>query len=384
MVKKEIIILGDIEMGGGTLTDDFISDRTLSELIRFLTRKKHPVDLVLNGDTLDFLKCPYIKNGKKKYTRHVTAEISRTKLKLIYNAHQQVFDALKNFVQKKKNHLYFIIGNHDQDLFFKSVRYELRKILQAKSNVSFTLKYQKHQVYVEHGQQYDLFNKVNQKHLFLQYKGNPILNIPWTSFGIISNFLTLKEEHPFLERIKPHPVLFKYHESILKKLKMKSVDYVLKSIFYFPIRYYFDPTYAFPRMLFGELYYRFKNRNFDVDQIVDLFKRKNRRIIRQNKLYVLGHIHENYLEEREGWAIIHPDTWRDEYIMDNKTKELSSKPKKYVKVIVNKDNEIYWNIEECPRKRSTLLFSDVTKEEKKFLKLAAKEEGFKLPALKTF
>ena len=53
-MKKEIIILGDIEMGGGTLTDDFISDKTLAKLIYSLCNKNVPVDLVLNGDIFAF------------------------------------------------------------------------------------------------------------------------------------------------------------------------------------------------------------------------------------------------------------------------------------------------------------------------------------------
>ncbi len=61
-MERETIILGDIEMGGGTLTDDFISDKALSHLIRTLSQRAHRVDLVLNGDTFDFLKCPSIVN----------------------------------------------------------------------------------------------------------------------------------------------------------------------------------------------------------------------------------------------------------------------------------------------------------------------------------
>ena len=100
-MNKEVIIIGDIEMGGGTLTDDFISDQTLSRLIYSLCNKNVPVDLVLNGDTFDFLKCPYIENQVASYPRHITAEISLAKLRLIYNAHTPVFEALKRFVAEK-------------------------------------------------------------------------------------------------------------------------------------------------------------------------------------------------------------------------------------------------------------------------------------------
>ena len=45
---KEIIVIGDTELGCGDLHDDFISDKLLSKLIRSLAKKKHPVELVLN------------------------------------------------------------------------------------------------------------------------------------------------------------------------------------------------------------------------------------------------------------------------------------------------------------------------------------------------
>ena len=107
MIKKEVIVIGDIEMGGGTLTDDFISDKALSKTILSLNKRKHPVDLILNGDVFDFIKCPYIVNNKKKYPRHITSEISLGKLRLIYKAHKPVFEALRKFASGKNNRIYF-------------------------------------------------------------------------------------------------------------------------------------------------------------------------------------------------------------------------------------------------------------------------------------
>ena len=117
-LEKEIIIIGDIEMGCGNLTDDFISDKALSELIKELSKRKHPVDLIFNGDTFDFLKCPYFDKNRLTYPRHVTEKISLSKLNLIYHAHSKVFEALENFINNKKHQIYFIFGNHDFDLVY--------------------------------------------------------------------------------------------------------------------------------------------------------------------------------------------------------------------------------------------------------------------------
>ena len=246
-MNKEVIIIGDIEMGGGTLTDDFISDQTLSRLIYSLCNKNVPVDLVLNGDTFDFLKCPYIENQVASYPRHITAEISLAKLRLIYNAHTPVFEALKRFVAEKKNRIVFVIGNHDADVVHPEVQECIRKLLNSSENVFFSFYYNEQGIHAEHGHQYDFLNKVNEEHLFLTHKGQKILNIPWVSLGLISKFMILKEQYPMLERITPRPAMFSNHKTVEKVIAQHGLKYLLKSLIYYPIRYYSYPTYTFPK-----------------------------------------------------------------------------------------------------------------------------------------
>ncbi|PIN76639.1 hypothetical protein COV17_01745 [Candidatus Woesearchaeota archaeon CG10_big_fil_rev_8_21_14_0_10_36_11] len=383
-MKKEIIVVGDIEMGGGTITDDFISDASLAKLILSLCKRKHPVDMILNGDTFDFLKCPYIHNLKKTYPRHITATISIGKLHLVYNAHTKVFNALTQFVKQKKNALYFIIGNHDPDLIFKEIQDEIKKILGASDttidNVKFQMSYRHHKVYTEHGHQYDFFNKINLTYPFINYKKTKILNVPWASFVIIGGFLTMKEEYPFMERISPHPVLFSLHRSLMTKLSWRGMKYFIKSILFYPFRYFFDPTYMFPREVLREAYKRVKEMHWDVDKVVDAF-RKQRRALGNHRIHVLGHTHEQYVEERGKWVILHPDTWRDEYILDKKTRRLYPKTKRYVDIIVNDDDTLTWDLVDIPIKRHILNFDKVMKHEVRFIQEVAQEEGFRFPLL---
>ncbi len=375
---KEIVVLGDTEIGGGTLTDDFISDNAFYDLVSSYSNKKNTVDLILNGDTFDFLKCPIIKNGITTFPRHITKEISLEKLDLMYKAHPKFFKALEKFVKNKNNRLFFVIGNHDHDLFFKDLQKKIKKIIKSKSNVFFRLKYHYHGVYAEHGQQYDFLNKVNPKRPFLKYFGKNILNINWISFGLVSRFMTLKEEHPFLERIKPYPLLFSHHKAVVKKISWRSFEYFIKSLIYYPLRYFYDPTYSIPSHLIKEFYRRYKNVHWDVDEIISVFKRKRKRFIKKNKILILGHIHKKHIEQEGNWTIIHPDSWRDEYILDANTKILTAKIKRYVHIKVEENNDLHWDLIEVPIKRSQLNFNEVIKNEKNILQLAAKEEGFKL------
>jgi UDP-2,3-diacylglucosamine pyrophosphatase LpxH len=381
-MKREIVILGDVEIGGGTLTDDFISDKALVLLIRNIMKSKTKVDLVLNGDTFDFLKCPLIvtRKGKRKYTfpRHITSTISLQKLDLMYQAHTKVFDALHDFVQRRKNRLFFIYGNHDHDLFFPEIQRELKKILHSKANVYFRMEYNYHKVHAEHGHQYDFLNKINPNRPFITYKGEEILSIPWISFGIISNFLDIKERHPFLERITPRPRLFEQDKTIVQLLSRKGIKYLVANLLWYPVRYFWDPTYTYPKEIFRELYRKFKHVHWDVDSIIGKFKLFGRNIIKENKVIVLGHVHEKLIESKQGNVIIHPDTWRDEYILEEKSKRLVPKTKRYVHVFVQDNDEIGYQVVEVKIDRKLFTLKDVREKEKEYLCKAAKQEHFKL------
>ena len=371
---KEIIVIGDIEMGAGNLTDDFVADQTLSELFVEFSQRPHPVDLILNGDTFDFLKCPSRLTPSTEYPRHITTSISLAKLELIHRAHKPVFDALKTFAAQKDKNLFFILGNHDHDLVRKEVQEEIKTILGNKSSIHFPgLSYHQHKVYVEHGHQYDFLFRINLKHLFLNYRGESILNFPFVSFGALSQMMRLKEDHPFLERINPRPALLTHHHMILKKINRYTLEYFIKSLVYYPFRFYSDPTYSFPSHLFRQFYRKMRNFNYDIEDVMTVFKRKKGKIM--DKIYVLGHDHQKRISKGRKRVIIHPGTWRDEYDFNSKTRELIPRTKRYVQIEVHNEEPSYKLID-MPLHRSIIDFDDIIKNELKYMRLAAKEEKF--------
>jgi UDP-2,3-diacylglucosamine pyrophosphatase LpxH len=375
-MKKEIIVFGDIEMGAGNLTDDFISDQALSKVILELSRKKHPIDLILNGDTFDFLKCPSRLQPSTVYPRHITKKISLQKLNLMYEAHTQVFEALKKFVSKKGKLIYFIIGNHDHDLVYPEVRDQIKNYLGNSSQIIFPgFVYTQHGVRVEHGHQYDFLFSINFEKFFLKHKGESILNMPYITFGLISTFMRGKEENPFLERIFPRPALLTHHRIIARKLNLTTISYFLKSMLYYPFRYYSDPTYSFPTNMLRELYKRIRTVHWDVDNIASVVL-KNKKI--KNRIIVLGHVHEKRLSKGKNRVVINPGSWRDEYDFNSKTRELYPRVKRYVQIIVHDDGKLQYKLIDTSINRSIYDFDEVLRHERKYLKLAAKEENYKL------
>ena len=64
--------------------------------------------------------------------------------------------------------------------------------------------------------------------------------------------------------------------------------------------------------------------------------------------------------------------------MDDRTKELMPKTKRYVQVIVHDNYNLQWKLVICPVNRSTFHCDDVVSDEKKHVGLAAAEEGYGL------
>lgn len=366
---KEIIVFSDVEMGAGNLTDDFIADKTLARVIRTFGAKKHPVDLVLNGDTFDFLKCPFTLKPRAEYTRYVSADVALAKLRLVYKAHRRVFHALRDFVVREGKSVYFIRGNHDLEIAFPEVQHELQKYIGR--NVFFPgLVYDHHGAYIEHGQQYDIANFIHPRRLFTRHRGEKILNNSFSSFTVISALIPLKEHNPFLERIKPWAVLLTLHTPIGKKVNRTIALYFLKSLFYYPLRYYDDPTRTFPRQFVGEFIRRVRQWDWDVTDYLPVFKKKRK----LKKVIVLGHIHEKYVEQGREHVIIRPGTWRDEYTVDQFTGEVQPAGKRFVRITVN--GGIRWAVVAMRNRRKPIKFVDIVKDEKKYMRMAKEEEGY--------
>lgn len=210
----------------------------------------------------------------------------------------------------------------------------------------------------------------------MTHKGQKILNIPWVSLGLISKFMSLKEQYPMLERITPRPTIFTNHKSVEKVITRQGLIYLFKSLVYYPIRYYSDPTYTFPRELLREFYRRWKHLHWEIDEIVDVFKKKRKKKLHRNKIYVFGHVHKRHLEQNGKITIIHPDTWRDEYFMDAQTRQLTPKSKRYVQIQVERDQSLKWKLISMPIQRSVLHFDDLIRDEKKYVQLSAQEEEY--------
>ena len=227
------IVFSDTHIGAGPLDD---CDAELDEHITAFLREQGvlhpPVELIANGDLLDFVQAlPYEDpdlRARSSVKPHVslcfTEPQSRIKLKGIAQAHPNIFCALGDFIRANaRNTLVILPGNHDPDFFWSGIRADFCDLLglRCKSDrkrIRFHLQrryrpsHLRH-VWIEHGNQYDKCNKFTVRGrprwsaqcppIFPDVDGRPrLLECVGTQF--LHRFLNrLEVSYPFVDNVKP-------------------------------------------------------------------------------------------------------------------------------------------------------------------------------------
>lgn len=217
--KKIKIVLSDLHLGGGLFkqsgeknpTENFYFDRELIELITFFSTGKYEdaeVELILNGDILDFLGVIY----KNTQLTVITEQIALYKLKQICNAHRKVMKALKNFLSLPKHSITYQLGNHDMDFFFASVREEFKNQISTedtKHKIKFIFEVDYYEVEgnirIVHGHQYESMHRVSYENpLLTDKKGRQILSLPWGSLYVMNVINQhFKKERDYIDKVNP-------------------------------------------------------------------------------------------------------------------------------------------------------------------------------------
>ncbi len=343
-MNKRFFVIGDIEMGGGDVMDDFHDDDALVKFIRYVGngdeavgagagRPDEEVVLILNGDTFDFLKMDY----KGKYPRYITEEISMWKLERVMKAHPGVFKALADFASIPKRRLIFVIGNHDADLAWPQLQQKILHALGAASGhgtkVEFTHAYEDEHFHVQHGNIIDPVFGFDYATPIIEHKGKKILNLPLGAHISMQYLTPFKRKFHKEEALYPqHEVLEKFPE--YKKELGKLMRRRLPKIFLFdPILHPGDPMYRVPygRILRHLLRHGFDrvhdDRFLDIEELDTLFGRK--------QVYVLSHAHVLKDRMHKGGRYLFVDCWRTE--LNVLSQDLAGKPKTYVEIAVKGD-----------------------------------------------
>jgi UDP-2,3-diacylglucosamine pyrophosphatase LpxH len=226
-VQKVILVISDLHLSAGkmikgkrNLLEDFHYD---NELIDFLTYYSNgdyldiPVELVINGDFLDFLAVPYVEFYDDEFWSEKAA---LAKLKMIMQAHPGVMEALKRFVSGTDKRIVYIIGNHDAEFVFESLKKEFLDFFGADGyKVTLSNSISNHVptkgVSIIHGHQYERAHEFDQENSVIEtLTGEKYFNPPWGSYYVTNVINKYKQERSYINAVRPikhfliHGILF--------------------------------------------------------------------------------------------------------------------------------------------------------------------------------
>jgi UDP-2,3-diacylglucosamine pyrophosphatase LpxH len=152
------VIVSDLHLGGGDRLDDFDADADLAGFIRSYVSVGEPTELILAGDTFEFLQVRLPNLSDFEWS----GEAAERRLGAILAAHPEPIAALRAFLDQPGNQLTLLIGNHDFELHYAKAKMRLREelgVAEEDRRLRFGLTYSGGGIYVDHGMQFDPWNR---------------------------------------------------------------------------------------------------------------------------------------------------------------------------------------------------------------------------------
>lgn len=219
-VEKIKIVISDCHLSAGLTFEsaknpheDFFFDEEMVAFFEYFSTGKYgegaEVELIINGDYLDFLNVPY----RGDFEEAITEQFALYKLECIMAGHPKVMAALKAFASLPGKTITYNIGNHDADLFFPKVRERLVRAWDPEGRYPSPKVRVNHEtpvinldggVQIHHGNQFEAVHVFNyEKPILTDGLAQPVLNIPWGSFYVLKIVNRLKWERDYVDKVRP-------------------------------------------------------------------------------------------------------------------------------------------------------------------------------------
>ncbi|MCA9551562.1 MAG: hypothetical protein KC933_16110 [Myxococcales bacterium] len=342
-----IIALSDIEVGDGGVTDDFPQSAYVGEVLApYLEAPYHHLDqdLVLNGDTFDFLKTAV--HGT--HPRHIPASVGLAKLEAVAAHHGAFFEALSRFLTSGPGarRLFFVPGNHDPEILFPEVQASLRQRLSASDQIFFPgLEMQLGDVHIEHGSQADGLFRVDPEQPFLVHQGQRILHIPWGALGLLEVFMPLREHLYHLDRLRPREAVFELIPEVRDLLLSRSWTYWTRD-YWRDLLVGGDPLKRPTWAMVKEVIYRFTSTDPEVS-MGDHFVRRLEWDY-EHKVIVVGHQHVPMVRTYGNRKLLQTGCFRNEFMLEDDGGRQVPLPRVYAEVFQRKQETLRAQLVEVP------------------------------------
>lgn len=315
--SKLILVISDLHLSAGkmlkgkrNLLEDFHYDNELIDFLNYYSRGEYAdieVELVINGDFLDFLAVPYVEFYDDEFWSEKAA---LAKLKMIMEAHEGVLDALKEFLQSPGKTIVYIIGNHDAEFVFDSLKEEfLAYFGEHAVNITLSNSISTHiptkGVCIQHGHQYERAHEFDQENAVIEtLSGERYFIPPWGSYYVTNVINKYKQERSFINAVRP--------------IKHFIIHGIIFDTF-FTLRFVLSNIYYFVMVRFWHFYMVKKSLRQVIEDIVrelELFQdyeTLTRNFFEKNpesKVLIVGHTHSPTLRlYNDGTIFVNTGTW---------------------------------------------------------------------------
>lgn len=333
-VQKHVLVISDLHLGAGAyingsrnLLEDFHSDEELIDFLRYFSTGEYTnkeIELVINGDFLDLLAVPYVKYFDDEYWSEPAA---LEKLELILKGHPEVLEALAEFVRGKNKKIVYIIGNHDGELFFDSLKARFLQIFdeEHRSKVTLTNELTLYQpspgVFIQHGHEYEIAHNLSpEKNMIISAKGEKYFIPSWGSYYVAHIVNKYKQERRHINEVTPisnfliHGLIYDTYFTI---------RFILANIYYFVMVRFMDFVRSKPgwKKILGQVLKELT--------LFENYEHLTRSFFRQYadaRVLIVGHTHKPNLKEfSDGTIFVNTGTWMRTVNLDLKM-DFSGRP----------------------------------------------------------
>jgi UDP-2,3-diacylglucosamine pyrophosphatase LpxH len=316
--KKTVLVISDLHLGAGktikgrrNLLEDFHYDGALIDFLRYYSSDQffeREVELIINGDFLDFLAVPFVEYFDDEFW---SEDAALEKIKMIILAHRDVFSALKNFISKPHKKIVYIFGNHDAEMIFDSVKVEFKKAIGDPPVQKFMMRNDLQLyipvagVYIQHGHQYEKAHDFNPETSLIESSDNKkYFKPPWGSYYVINLLNRYKQERFYINAVRPikhfliHGLLFD---------TFFTLRFMLSNIYYFiMVRFWY---YFMQKIQWKKIFYDLKN-ELELFQDYESLTRDFFGQRPQAKVLIVGHTHNPLFRlYSDGTTFINTGTW---------------------------------------------------------------------------
>lgn len=325
-IKKTILVISDLHLGAGLIVnkrknflEDFHYDKELIEFIEYhgsMHYQEREVELIINGDFLDLLAVPFVPYFDDEFW---SEDAAMDKLKMIINAHQGVFDALRNFLTYPNNRLVYILGNHDAELIFDSLRQYLIDQFPKEDQAKFRILLNTDEVYIpeegvvlKHGHEYEMAHHYDPvSSIAMDVDGKKFFIPPWGSYYVARVINKFKEGRDYINAVRP---INKFMINGIIYDSLYTLRFGFANIFYF-LMVRFVMIFKQNKGIFEVLEHVKKEIQLfqNYEALTEEYVTKNEDV----HALIVGHTHDPIFREYDDGSIfINTGTWTKMYNLD--------------------------------------------------------------------